>query len=206
MNVLGNHRVPYDTASVVVQSLSYVQLFCNSFYSQPGSSVHGIPQARILEWVAISSFRGIFPTQGSNLHLLHCRQIFTTEPPGKPHCLLRNATNPIQREMAGVTGESSDGDSALGGGWGREESGTGLCEHKSVDQRQGQGSYMPAILVGVSAVDFQQIFVEHLLSVVCWLCATHWDGYFISIFSPFLPMMLYVPYSLIHKEMEAHRD
>ena len=71
----------------------------------------------------------------------------------------------MQREMAGVTGESSDGDGALGGGWGREESGTGLCEHVSVDQ--GQGRYMPAILAGVSAVDFQQVFVEHLLSVVC---------------------------------------
>ena len=33
----------------------------------PGSSVHGILQARILEWVAISSSRGIFRTQGSNL-------------------------------------------------------------------------------------------------------------------------------------------
>ena len=31
----------------------------------PGSSVHGIPQARILEWGAISP-QGIFPTQGSN--------------------------------------------------------------------------------------------------------------------------------------------
>ena len=30
----------------------------------PGSSVHGIPQARILEWVAISSSRGIFLTKG----------------------------------------------------------------------------------------------------------------------------------------------
>ena len=37
--------------------------------SPPGSSVHGILQARILEWVAI------FPTQGSNPGLLHCRQI-----------------------------------------------------------------------------------------------------------------------------------
>ena len=37
----------------------------------PGSSVHGIFQARILEWAAISYFRGIFPTQGLNLHLLH---------------------------------------------------------------------------------------------------------------------------------------
>ena len=34
-----------------------------------GSSVHGIFQARILEWVAISSFRGIFLTQGSNVNL-----------------------------------------------------------------------------------------------------------------------------------------
>ena len=39
--------------------------------SPPGSSVHGILQARILEWVAISFSRGIFPTQGSNSHLLH---------------------------------------------------------------------------------------------------------------------------------------
>ena len=41
----------------------------------PGSSVHGISQARILEWVTISFSqpKGVFPTQGSNLHLLHCR-------------------------------------------------------------------------------------------------------------------------------------
>ena len=34
--------------------------------SPPGSSVHGISQAKILEWVATSSSRGIFLTQGSN--------------------------------------------------------------------------------------------------------------------------------------------
>ena len=34
--------------------------------SPPDSSVHGILQARILEWVAISFPRGIFSTQGSN--------------------------------------------------------------------------------------------------------------------------------------------
>ena len=38
--------------------------------SPPGSSVHGILQARILEWVAMPSSRGIFPTQGSNQNLL----------------------------------------------------------------------------------------------------------------------------------------
>ena len=38
--------------------------------SPPGSSVHGISQTRILEWVAIYFSRGIFPTQGSKLYLL----------------------------------------------------------------------------------------------------------------------------------------
>ena len=41
--------------------------------SPPGSSVHGIFQARILEWVAISFSRGIFPTQESNPCLLNCQ-------------------------------------------------------------------------------------------------------------------------------------
>ena len=41
----------------------------------PGSSVHGILQAGILEWVAIPISREIFPTQGLNLDLLHCRWI-----------------------------------------------------------------------------------------------------------------------------------
>ena len=39
--------------------------------SPPGSSVHGILQARILEWVAISLLQGIFPTQGLDLGLPH---------------------------------------------------------------------------------------------------------------------------------------
>ena len=43
--------------------------------SLPGSSIHEILQAIILEWVAISFSRGIFPIQGSNLHLSHCRQM-----------------------------------------------------------------------------------------------------------------------------------
>ena len=42
--------------------------------SLPGFSVHGILQARILEWVAISFSRGIFLTQGLNPGLPHCRQ------------------------------------------------------------------------------------------------------------------------------------
>ena len=43
--------------------------------SLPGSSFHGILQARIVEWVAITLSRGIFPFQQSNLGLRECRQI-----------------------------------------------------------------------------------------------------------------------------------
>ena len=51
-------------------------ILCNSMdYSLPGSSVLGVLQARIVEWVAISFLQGIFLTQGSNLGLLHCKQI-----------------------------------------------------------------------------------------------------------------------------------
>ena len=45
--------------------------------SPRGSCVHGILQARIPEWVAISFSRGIFPTQGSNPGLWHCRGILS---------------------------------------------------------------------------------------------------------------------------------
>ena len=36
----------------------------------PRSSVHGILQARVLEWVSVPNSRGVFPTQGLNLSLL----------------------------------------------------------------------------------------------------------------------------------------
>ena len=43
-------------------------------YSPPDSSVHGILQARILEWV-VRFHQGIFPTQGLNLGLQYYGQI-----------------------------------------------------------------------------------------------------------------------------------
>ena len=47
-------------------------------HSPPGFSVHGVLQAKILEWVAMPSLQGIFLTQGlilCPLHLQHCRWI-----------------------------------------------------------------------------------------------------------------------------------
>ena len=43
--------------------------------SLPGSSVHGILQARNTEVGCHSFLQGIFPTQGSNLGLVHYKQI-----------------------------------------------------------------------------------------------------------------------------------
>ena len=43
---------------VVVQLLSSLQLCDPLDCSPPGSSLHGILQARVLEWVALSFFRG----------------------------------------------------------------------------------------------------------------------------------------------------
>ena len=55
--------------------------------SPPGSSVPGILQARILEWGAMPSSKGISQTQGSSPHLLHLlrRQagFSPLAPPGK---------------------------------------------------------------------------------------------------------------------------
>ena len=57
-----------ESVSHSVMSTLYDSMDC----SPPGSSVHGILQARILEWVAIFFSRGIFLTQGLNLGLPHC--------------------------------------------------------------------------------------------------------------------------------------
>ena len=66
-------------------------------YSPPGSSVHGISQARILEQVAISSSRdlpypGIEPMSPALIG-----GFFTTESPGKPK------TKEIQVELKSVS-------------------------------------------------------------------------------------------------------
>ena len=77
------------------KSLQSCPTLCNPMdCSPPGSSVHGILQARILVWVAMPSSSGIFLTQGSNprlLYLLH-RQVCSLPlvPPGKSGIYLCN--------------------------------------------------------------------------------------------------------------------
>ena len=54
----------------------------------PDSSVYGISQARILEWVAIPFSRGSSPSRDSTWGLLHCRMIlYHLSHTGKPQQL-----------------------------------------------------------------------------------------------------------------------
>ena len=53
--------------------------------SLPGSSVHGISQARILEWVAISFSRGSSCPRDQIQVSCIAADSSTSEPPGKPH-------------------------------------------------------------------------------------------------------------------------
>ena len=54
---------------------------CDSMdYSLPGSSVHGIFQALVLEWICRFLLQGILLTQGSNPGLPHCRHFSSLIP------------------------------------------------------------------------------------------------------------------------------
>ena len=65
--------------------LSPVRL-CNFMdYSLPGSSVHGILQARILVWVAMPSSMGSSWPRDQTMSPALAGGFFTTEPPGKPY-------------------------------------------------------------------------------------------------------------------------
>ena len=54
------------------------------YYSLPGSSAHGILQARILEWVAIFFSRGSSWTRDQTHTSCLAGGFFITKPPGKP--------------------------------------------------------------------------------------------------------------------------
>ena len=62
-----SHPVPWKE--------SEVRSVVSDFLQPIDYTIHEILQAKILEWVAFPFFRWIFPTQGLNPGLLHCRQI-----------------------------------------------------------------------------------------------------------------------------------
>ena len=70
----------------VLSHFSHVRLFATpwTICSPPDSSVHGILQARILEWVVISSSRRSFRPKDRTCFSCMAGGFFTAEPLGKP--------------------------------------------------------------------------------------------------------------------------
>ena len=96
------YRTVYFTYHIFFLSLSFFFFFffflcsvaqscptlCDAMdCSLPGSSVHGILQARTLEWVPISSSRGFSHLRDRTRLSCTARGFFTTESPGKPKVL-----------------------------------------------------------------------------------------------------------------------
>ena len=68
--------------------------------SLPGFSVHGILQARILEWVALPSSRGSAQLRVQTCISCIAGRFFTAEPPGKPSRQTISLLKQTQGEMS----------------------------------------------------------------------------------------------------------
>ena len=109
---------------------------CNAMdYSPPGSSVHGIFQARILEWAAISS-SGDLPDAGTEpASPALAGGYFTTESLGKPNSGLPiGQIRPLPEDKpkeAAHTGQPPQAQSWAGSGFGRTSGKYPLHPHVS---------------------------------------------------------------------------
>ena len=80
---------------LVVRAQSCLTLCDPMDYSPPGSSVHGIFQARILQWVVMPSSRGSSQLRDQT-HVFYVSCLAGRVPPGKPP--LPHYLGPIKRE------------------------------------------------------------------------------------------------------------
>ena len=79
--------------------------------SLPGSSVHGILQARILEWVVIPFSKGSsWPRDWTQVSYIAGR-FFTAEPPGKPNIKFNQRSEKMHKQTnkSSQTGQSING-------------------------------------------------------------------------------------------------
>ena len=82
---------PTKGVCVLAKSLQLCPTLCDPMdCSSPGSSVHGILRARILEWGCHALLQGIFPTQELNPGLLHCKHSLHLLSHQGNQCLLKN--------------------------------------------------------------------------------------------------------------------
>ena len=90
----------YLTLSVYIYMVKVqATQLCPTLCDHMDYTVHGILQARILEWVAIPFFHGICPMQGLDPRLLHCRRIlYQLSHKGSPR-ILEWVAYPFSRDL-----------------------------------------------------------------------------------------------------------
>ena len=90
------HHFSFDTACVRAKSPQPCPTLCDPMGSLPGSSVHGILQARILQWVAMPSSRGSSQPQGPNQVSCIAGRFFTIRATREAQNLTINTSNFLQ--------------------------------------------------------------------------------------------------------------
>ena len=94
------HKTLTDKCMGHAQLLSRVRL-CNPMdNSLPGSSVHGISQARILEWLAVSFSRETSRLRNWTRVTCLAGRFFITEPPGNPHACIQQAKFDTKKRLS----------------------------------------------------------------------------------------------------------
>ena len=90
----------YLTLSIYIHMVKVqATQLCPTLCDPMDYTVHGILQARILEWVAILFFQGICPTRGLDPGLLHCRRIlYQLSHQGSPR-ILEWVAYPFSRDL-----------------------------------------------------------------------------------------------------------
>ena len=114
-----SHLAVVRTSRVCAKSLRHVWLFAIPWTIAPsGSSVHWILEARMLEWVAMSSSRGIFLTQGLNLCLLCLLHWQAGSWPLAPpeECQVDQESSPVMGSKKGPGKVENHRDQSLGKG------------------------------------------------------------------------------------------
>ena len=80
--VTRGHKESYICVCIHAQLLRFCLTLCNPMdYSTLGSSIHGILQGRILDWVAISYSKGSSQPRDQTRVSCIVGRFFTTEPP-----------------------------------------------------------------------------------------------------------------------------
>ena len=111
--------------------------------SPPGSSVHGILQARILEWVAMPSSKGS-PWSRDWTHVsCTAGRFITPEPPGKSHIILKCSENFFARADLCISNPTSSPPSSLFFPFQGKFSGFYKYNHHAANHRKEKSKRLP---------------------------------------------------------------